>query len=180
MEPAMMKFTGILFFFIIFLLVPTTKSVAQTYSEKDSVVSEDSTDNDLEGYEDNQRGADQYYRNELYDADFKLNKIYKEVLDIYKEDSLFIKKLKVAQRAWIVFRDAHLNSLYSIVQDTLLASGYGFTDCISSALTDIIETRTDQLKVWLEGFNEKLKCPDGHSNLKSKEEIEKIKKSMRK
>jgi uncharacterized protein YecT (DUF1311 family) len=50
--------------------------------------------------------------NEYASADKKLNEVYQQVLKQYATDSAFIAKLKVAQRAWLAFRDAELQALY--------------------------------------------------------------------
>jgi uncharacterized protein YecT (DUF1311 family) len=39
-------------------------------------------------------------------ADGELNTIYQQVLREYKADALFIRKMRAAQRAWIMYRDA--------------------------------------------------------------------------
>jgi uncharacterized protein YecT (DUF1311 family) len=44
-------------------------------------------------------------------ADQALNATYAKVLKDYAKDPLFLTKLKQAQRAWIVFREAHLAAL---------------------------------------------------------------------
>jgi uncharacterized protein YecT (DUF1311 family) len=45
-------------------------------------------------------------------ADADLNRVYEELLSKLKNDSVATKRLRAAQRAWIVFRDAHLQELY--------------------------------------------------------------------
>ena len=41
-----------------------------------------------------------------------MNRVYKQVQAEYKSETTFIKKLGAAQRAWLAFRDAHLEALY--------------------------------------------------------------------
>jgi uncharacterized protein YecT (DUF1311 family) len=45
-------------------------------------------------------------------ADAEMNSTYQKILTEYKADAQFIQKLKLAQRAWIAFRDAHVESIY--------------------------------------------------------------------
>lgn len=47
------------------------------------------------------------------ETDQKLNEVYNHILKAYKDDPLFIKNLKTAQKAWIVYRDRHLDALYT-------------------------------------------------------------------
>lgn len=47
-------------------------------------------------------------------ADAELNKVFQQVLNDYKTDALFVRKMKIAQRAWVAYRDAHVDSLYPI------------------------------------------------------------------
>ena len=44
-------------------------------------------------------------------ADAEMNRAYQKILAEYKTDVQFIQKLKLAQRAWIAFRDAHVESI---------------------------------------------------------------------
>ena len=54
----------------------------------------------------NQNASNNYLK-----ADRELNRVYKQILTDYKNDSTFIKKLKVSQRLWIRFRDAELEMI---------------------------------------------------------------------
>ena len=45
-------------------------------------------------------------------ADKQLNNIYKKIISDYKNDAVFIKNFKVAQRLWLQFRDAELKARY--------------------------------------------------------------------
>ena len=48
------------------------------------------------------------------EADAELNRVYRKVRQVYKQDKAFLEKLKLAQRAWIKFRDAHIASVFPI------------------------------------------------------------------
>ncbi len=86
-------------------------------------------------------------------ADAELNKVWRAVTKAYKDKPIFIKKLKIAQRAWLKFRDAHLESLYP-AEDKQFAYGTVYSQCAALVLAALTEQRTDQLRVWLQGTEE--------------------------
>jgi uncharacterized protein YecT (DUF1311 family) len=88
-------------------------------------------------------------------ADKELNRVYKKVRITYKDDPLFLEKLKVAQRAWVKFRDGHINSRYSL---GVTEYGSGGPDCWCMELAEITRARTEQLKKWLKGTEEGDDC----------------------
>src|SRR3712207_645303 len=45
-------------------------------------------------------------------ADDELNRTYAQILNEYKKDAAFVAALRAAQRAWVAYRDAHLEALY--------------------------------------------------------------------
>jgi uncharacterized protein YecT (DUF1311 family) len=118
----------------------------------------------------------------LYYYDNKLNEIYNGILKIYKDDTLFIGKLKIAQKAWIVYRDAHVVSKYGYTQDGLLDSvGILFSGCLAEELTELIKNRINELNVWFKGNDYNAICPEEmDTTVKSKEEVDKIKANMNK
>jgi len=85
-------------------------------------------------------------------ADAELNRVYKKILKTYKDDPLFLKKLKVAQRAWIKFRDGHMDSVYPADDKREYGSIYGECSCNDEA--QVTQARVKQLKVWLKGIPE--------------------------
>ena len=46
------------------------------------------------------------------EADADLKRVYQELLAKLKNDDTATNKLRAAQRAWLAFRDAHLQELY--------------------------------------------------------------------
>ncbi|MEK7990961.1 MAG: lysozyme inhibitor LprI family protein [Thiotrichaceae bacterium] len=86
-------------------------------------------------------------------ADVELNSVYREILATYSDDALFIKKLKAAQRAWMIFRDAHLEALYS-EEDKRFAYGSIYPTCSNNDSTKLIKQRIIQLQQWLTGVSE--------------------------
>lgn len=85
------------------------------------------------------------------EADTELNKVYQQILKRYAKNQLFVTKLRAAQRAWITFRDAHLESEYPIVDKSQYRLEYGsvFPMCYASSKTNLTQECTQQLKAWL-------------------------------
>jgi uncharacterized protein YecT (DUF1311 family) len=168
-----MKIKIIIFFSFVFIfnIINNPVSLAQNNDEPNS--------ND---YADSQNGWDHYSRDLLYYYDNKLNEIYNGILKIYKDDTLFIGKLKIAQKAWIVYRDAHVVSKYGYTQDGLLDSvGILFSGCLAEELTELIKNRINELNVWFKGNDYNAICPEEmDTTVKSKEEVDKIKANMNK
>lgn len=66
---------------------------------------------------------------------------------------MFIEKLKLAQRAWIKFRDASFEMKYPHHKDRYYY-GSAFSMCSRSYLAELTITRIAELKVWLKGIEE--------------------------
>lgn len=86
-------------------------------------------------------------------ADAEMNAVYRQVLDKYKSETAFVAKFKTAQRAWIAFRDAHLESVYP-EPNKLQAYGSVNPMCRCAVLAELTAERTKQLKLWLSGAEE--------------------------
>jgi uncharacterized protein YecT (DUF1311 family) len=82
-------------------------------------------------------------------ADADLNRVYGELLSKLKNDSVATKKLRAAQRAWIVFRDAHLQELYP-AEDKQREYGSIFPMCYAQVNAAITKERTAQLRRMLD------------------------------
>ena len=65
----------------------------------------------VNSFSQSQMEMNQSASNNYLKADRELNRVYKQILTDYKNDSTFIKKLKVSQRLWIRFRDAELEMI---------------------------------------------------------------------
>lgn len=87
------------------------------------------------------------------EADAELNRVYKEIRANYKDDKLFLKKLKTAQLAWIKLRDADFALEYPHSEDS---SYYGsaFPMCANSYKANLTLQRVEFLKRWLVGGEE--------------------------
>lgn len=90
-------------------------------------------------------------------ADAEMNAVYQQVLNKYKQEPGFLAKFKTAQRAWIAFRDAHLESLYP-EPNKLRAYGSVNPVCRCSVLAELTAERTKQLKHWVDGAEEGDTC----------------------
>lgn len=86
-------------------------------------------------------------------VDAKLNDIYRQILNDYREDKIFIEKLKAAQRAWLVFRDAHLASIYPAA-DARLQYGSVNPICQCIMLEGLTQERAKMLQQWIDGTME--------------------------
>ena len=115
---------------ILLILLASANSFAQTQAELN-------------------RDACATYKN----ADAEMNRTYKQILDKYLRETVFIEKLKAAQRAWIKFRDADLESLYP-ERDTLSAYGSVNPMCRCIAVSELTKERTKSLKRWVDGVEE--------------------------
>ena len=96
-----------------------------------------------------EENANQSYKN----SDAELNEVYREILNEYSNDTIFIKALRISQRNWIKFRDSELKMKYP---DRGSADWYGsiHTLCVSNYLAELTQIRTERLKIWLTGIEE--------------------------
>ena len=82
-------------------------------------------------------------------ADADLNSVYQELLSKLKNDDNATKKLRAAQRAWLAFRDAHLQELYP-AKDKQAGYGSMYPMCYAQVATVITKERMAQLRRMLE------------------------------
>lgn len=87
-------------------------------------------------------------------ADKELNEVYKEILKRYHNSPQFLKNLRAAQRAWLVFRDAHLKMIYPLEKDPTVNYGSVFPMCWATIKAGITFERVKELRRWLEPFEE--------------------------
>ena len=88
-----------------------------------------------------------------YEADSALNAVYQQVKAEYKEDTLFIKSLKISQRLWIKLRDADLTMRFP-KEDKSFNYGSIFPFCYTNLKRESTEARTKVLMLWLKGIEE--------------------------
>lgn len=89
-------------------------------------------------------------------ADDELNKIYKQILEKYKDDKVFISKLQKAELAWINYRDADIEAIYP--DDDKSNYGSVYPMCVNGIATEMTKQRTKELKLWLKGIQEGNVC----------------------
>ena len=83
-------------------------------------------------------------------ADADLNDVYQELLSKLKGDQRATQKLRVAQRAWIAFRDAHLRELFP-AEDKQREYGSMYPRCYAQVATAMTKERTAQLRRMMNG-----------------------------
>ena len=83
------------------------------------------------------------------EADADLSHVYEELLSKVKSDDNATEKLRVAQRAWVAFRDAHLQELFP-AQDKQREYGSMYPMCYAQVATAMIKERTAQLRRMLD------------------------------
>ena len=86
-------------------------------------------------------------------ADAEMNKVYRRILSENHADKLFLQKMRAAQRAWLVFRDAHLEALYPAA-DKRAAYGTVNPMCQCMELEKLTSERVTVLRQWVDGIEE--------------------------
>ena len=108
-------------------------------------------DNDIEcNYEGTQMEMNQCAYQEYQKADKELNSVYKKLRKARKDDKLFLTNLKKAQRAWLKFRDAQLEAVFTCKSGDIrecFGSMYNLSYHTSNRL--LIEARVKTLKSML-------------------------------
>lgn len=104
------------------------------------------------------KNASEAYKN----AEKEINTVYQRVLKEYSADTVFIKKLKAAQRIWIQFRKAELDARFAAGG----AEVYGsvFTSCYYNYSTQLTKERIKTLNAWLTGVPEGEVCAGSVKN----------------
>lgn len=90
---------------------------------------------------------------EFKKADNELNNVYKQILNKYKDDKVFIPKLQKAELAWIKYRDAEIEAIYP-EEDKMYNYGTSYPVCVNLVLIELTQQRTKELKLWLKGIQE--------------------------
>ena len=86
--------------------------------------------------------------NDLKRAEDELNAIYQQLIKKAAGHAVTLNKIKAAQRAWLVFRDAQMASFYS-AEDKQKEYGSVFPMCADLLLADLTRERTKMLKEML-------------------------------
>jgi uncharacterized protein YecT (DUF1311 family) len=104
-----------------------------------------------------QEQMNQAARDEYQKADAELNQLYGQILKDYAKEGAFVQKLRAAQRAWLAFRDAHVDALFPAA-DKKREYGSVYPLCRYQALTQLTKERTAQLNTWIKGVDETDSC----------------------
>jgi uncharacterized protein YecT (DUF1311 family) len=86
-------------------------------------------------------------------ADAELNRVYRQIQQLYQDDPIFLAKLKQSQRMWIKQRDADL-ALRFPAEDTAFSYGSAYPVCYAAVATDLTTQRIGFLKQWISGIEE--------------------------
>ena len=101
---------------------------------------------------------------EFKEADYKLNQVYQKIITAHSTDKIFINHFKEAQRKWVAFRDAYVDSMYIPEYYTTYGSIRPMCQCYF--IEKITKERIKQLQLWTNGVEEGDACigSSGSSN----------------
>jgi len=86
------------------------------------------------------------YCERAHKADVQLNDVYQQLLKTNARDTDFIEKLKISQRAWLAFREAQLEAIFSDDTNPRVTYGSVFTMCQCIAQEELTTDRVKQLR----------------------------------
>lgn len=114
----------------------------------------------------NQASLNACASSEFASADRQLNKVWQAILVKYKDQPLFLEKLKASQKLWLQFRDAEVAAHFPLGKGDDANAQYGsaYPMCVSQAQTDLTLQRTKQLQAWLNGAQEGDVCAGSIKN----------------
>jgi uncharacterized protein YecT (DUF1311 family) len=81
-------------------------------------------------------------------AEAELNTVYRKVLQLYAADTVFIRKLRIAERIWVQFRDAQIEMKYP---GNPMDYGTVGEMCIAMYKEYLTRERIKTLKEWVDG-----------------------------
>ena len=84
-------------------------------------------------------------------ADKDLNQVYQRLMQEYKNDTVFIKSTKEAQRQWVKFRDAQVKMKYPPYRDAVESV---LPICRNYYLRELTNNRIKEIMEWLDGIEE--------------------------
>jgi uncharacterized protein YecT (DUF1311 family) len=90
---------------------------------------------------------------QLKAVDDELNRVYQAIRSKYKDDRVFLKKLRNAQRAWLTFLDAELGAKFP-VENKQFEYGSVYPMCANLFRAQRILERIKHLREWLDGTEE--------------------------
>jgi uncharacterized protein YecT (DUF1311 family) len=85
-------------------------------------------------------------RDDFSKADSELNKTYQALIKKEADDKLFISKLRLAQKAWLAFRDAELDARFACAEsDVRVCWGSMYPMLFLSRKAELTRERNKQL-----------------------------------
>jgi len=96
----------------------------------------------------NQGDLNQCAANDYTASDKKLNNTWKSLMAKFKDEKIVIAKLKTAQKAWIVFRDAEVEAQFACDGDRCWGSMENMLR--SNVLKELTDTRTARLQKYID------------------------------
>jgi uncharacterized protein YecT (DUF1311 family) len=92
---------------------------------------------------------------DLKKTENELTEVYQKVIQRYSKgseaDLVLVDRLRKAQRAWIKFRDAHIEAIFPSEADRRFSAR---PMCVAIVLTELDKARITQLREWLDGVEE--------------------------
>ena len=104
----------------------------------------------LQSYSQTQLEMNDDAYHEYSKADKELNETYQKLIEKFQTDTIFIEKLRVAQRIWIQLRDAELDLKYPEREPGYYGSVLPM--CKGYYLAYLTKTRTEALKEFLKPY----------------------------
>ena len=105
----------------------------------------------------NQQELEACARDDFSEADNALNKVYKALIKKEVDDPLFVSKLRIAQKAWLVFLEADLDAQFACPKEDskLVCWGSMYPMSYLSRKAELTRERTKHLQRLLkEGHGE--------------------------
>jgi uncharacterized protein YecT (DUF1311 family) len=89
-------------------------------------------------------------------AQRELNDVYGSILVQYKDDPLFLKKLKIAQALWVKLRDAEVEARFPVTdgENPGIVWGSSYPMIVTYYRAELTRQRIQHLRIWLDGAEE--------------------------
>jgi uncharacterized protein YecT (DUF1311 family) len=91
------------------------------------------------------------------EADAEMLETLRQIRLRYARDALFLAALEQAQSEWLRFRNAEMAALFP-EPEKQVAYGSMYNMCAAAQRKRLIQLRTAQLRLWLDGEPETLGC----------------------
>lgn len=90
-------------------------------------------------------------QDELAAADAELNAVYRQVMELHKDEAVSVDRLRAAQRLWIQLRDADLEARFPLAvgQDPRMVYGTIYPLEYASEKAELTRARTQYLRTFL-------------------------------